>query len=199
MVRTLRGLFLRHWKVLGLVLIASLTSVSGAYAYWRLNAQPSSTPYSTAVSPPLELRLELDKTEFQLGETVVMRLFLKNIGDQTLTIDLAHRDRPPAWGRFIVKHANDTRFFNWPEMDFPMADRFSIDPGEQVNRTFEWDQLGYGFDSNGRIIELRKPASPGTYKIIGRTEDGVSGRGIAVIEVQRTIKMETPPIVITIV
>jgi len=75
-----------HWKVSGLILVVTLASVSSVYAYWRLSRIQSSSPVSTIARYPVELRVELEKTEFQQGEPMQVNTTLRNIGNTTIEV-----------------------------------------------------------------------------------------------------------------
>lgn len=190
MVRTLRGLFLRHWKVFSLVSIVFLTSVSGAYAYWRLNAQSSSTPYSTAVSPPLELRLELDKTQFQLGETVMVHISLTNIEDKDITVNIACLGR---YG-FLVKDENDTIIHRGGALEgcATSVENLPLPAGSKIERRDEWPQIRNKLPWDP-VTQKPTLAPPSTYKITARTLPfSILGTDIS------SHGLETPPLTITI-
>ena len=167
------------------VVLVALTS--SGYAYWRINASPSSSLYVTATKPPLELRMELDKTEFQLNETIVVRLFLRNIGSEAITLVFHYENFIVG---LVVKDENDTRVFEHPSMYLCAIEEVVLEPGDQISAkwwdSMEWDQKGLHGDYYGRLVP------PGTYKIIGQT--GYHHiRGI-----ESTEKFETPPIAIVI-
>jgi len=75
-----------HWKVSGLILVVTLASISSVYAYWRLSGTQSSSPVSTITWYPVELRVELEKTEFQQEEPIQVDTTLRNIGNVTIEI-----------------------------------------------------------------------------------------------------------------
>lgn len=150
----------RHWKLLGLVAVALLGLASSVYAYWRINTPHSSTPYVTATSPPLELRMELDKTEFQQGETVRIRFYLTNIDENPVRIAFAYRNF--IFG-FIVKDENNTRVFLHPVIQITALKDVILKTGDQLNETLEWTQEFNQGSASGH------PFKTGAYKIIGRT------------------------------
>jgi hypothetical protein len=163
--------WLRYWKILSLASITILALISGAYAYWRVNTQPSSAPYSIAVFPPLELRLELDKTEFQQGEVVVVRVSLTNIGDKNITLSF------PSWGDigFHVKDNNGELV----DMGGPISPGFLIasvrnlplPAGSKIERVLNWTQQRTWIDDPSLWSpgEEYPQVPPGTYKIVART------------------------------
>lgn len=143
-------------------MLIALASV--AYAYWRINASPSPTLYVTATSPPLELRMELDKTEFQLNETVIINLFLKNTGERTITIFVPYLQH---FFGFIVKDRNNTVVLNYPYGGYAAIDKVTLEPGDQINETLNWSQIGHYPDGSGGVYLHSVPL--GTYHITGRT------------------------------
>jgi hypothetical protein len=192
LVEVLKGWLVHHWKVLGLALIAILALSTGVYANWRLNTQPASEQYSIAVSPPLELRLGLDKTQFLQNETVVIRLSLRNISNQTITMLFANTNDKIG---FTVKDADDRVIFTYPGWVYPLTEEVILKPGDQI--TQNWRDEAIQWHQVRAVRELleppfEEPVSLGTYKIMGTTGSmGVQGY-------QLPEKIETPPIIITI-
>ena len=178
----------RHWKVLGLATVVFVALASSVYAYWRINA--SATPYVTAISQPLELRMELDKTEFQRNETIIVHLFLKNIGSETITIAFVYANDDVG---FIVKDENDTEVYVHPITFLTGSRHVVLEPGGHISGEWwnptEWNQKG---NHPGKYDSVLVP--PGTYKIVGRT-------GKFTIEGKTpppNLRIETPPMTITI-
>jgi hypothetical protein len=134
--------------------------------------------------------MELDKTEFQLNESVAIRLFLKNIGVQTITIFFPYLLNRVG---FIVKDINNTVVFNFPLGGPAAIDEVTLEPNGQISRTFNWSQIGSYPNGSGGV--LQKSVPPGTYHIIGRTGKYLIGS----LEAESwTPWIETPPITITI-
>lgn len=193
----LSGWFLSHWKVLGLVLIAVLALASGVYAYWRFNTRTPSAPYTASVWPPLELRMELDKTQFQLGEMLTIRLFLKNINDANVKI--AFSEGAIRLG-FLVLDENGSVVFKMPLMTVESVEEVSLEPNGQISRVREWYQIG---NIPNEYYEKQVPM--GIYTIIGRTSPILSmpGYDLPPPSPRRGSdpplrRIETPPIMITI-
>jgi hypothetical protein len=154
----------RSWKLWGLAAVVLVALASSGYAYWRSNASPSSSLYVTATKPPIELRMELDKTEFQLNETVAIHLLLKNIGDGTIKIFFPYMNGGLG---YVVKDANGVEIFNFPLGGLCAIEEVTLDPGRQVTKALDWSQIGR--PSNGDFGATYSVPS-GTYYIIGRTE-----------------------------
>jgi hypothetical protein len=176
----------RSWKVWGLVAVVLTALASSGYAYWTSNS-PSPSLYVTATKPPIEVRMELDKTEFQLNETIVVRLFLRNIGSEAITLVFHYKNFIVG---FVVKYENDTRVFEHPSMYLCAIEEVVLEPGDQISAkwwdSMEWDQKGLHGDYYGRLVP------PGTYKIIGQTGyHHIKG-------IESPEKFETPPITIVI-
>jgi hypothetical protein len=150
----------RRWKLLGLSVVTILALASSAYVYWRINAPPSSTLCVTATSPPFEFRMELDKKEFQLSETVAIRMSLKNIDEKPVRIAFSNENF--IFG-FEVKDENDTRVFLRPVWLRPAIEDVILQPSDQLNETLEWSQEASQGSAYGQSFEV------GAYKIIGRT------------------------------
>lgn len=194
MAGTFDARVLRHWKVLGLVLIAVLALASGVYAYWRINAPRSPTLYVTATSPPLELRMELDKAEFGLNETIAIHLFLRNIGERAIKIYFPYINTGGVG--FIVEYANGTEVFNFPRGGLASVDEVTLELGGQISKTLNWSQIGRRLV--GDVIVGTYSVPSGTYYIIGRTEPYLIDVDIATATPPWTPLIQTPPIAITI-
>ena len=179
----------RRWKLLGLATVVFVALASSVYAYWRINA--SATPYVTATSPPLELRMELDKTEYLLNETVAIHLSLKNIGDKTIKMFVPSLQQ---FVGFVIKDENNTVVLDFPYGGLLAIDDATLEPGGQISRTFDWPQIGHYPDGHGGVYQDSVP--PGTYHIIGRTEPYWIGSFDAFEH--WTPWIETPPITLTI-
>ena len=196
MLRRVERLLLGRWRLVGLVLIVALALVSSVYAYWRINSQASTAAHSEATVSPLELRIELDKTQFQLGETVAIRVYLKNISNQTIHVYFPHED-----GRlgYYVKNASDIRIMSQGPPGFLQSVGLNmLAPGEAVTENypgeiFSWLQTESDRDAPPYYV---KQVKPGTYKIIGST--GIYLVGSLDIGPPWNPPIETPPITITI-
>ena len=178
---------------MGLTTVIVIAMASIVYAYWRINAPSSPTLYVTATYPPLELRMELEKTEFQQGEKVAILLFLKNIGNEPVEIGF------PKWSawrgdtqrhvlNFIVKAENDTTVYIHFRTFYLSVYGFTLESGEQRIETLEWAQTYNQDPYSGQPFKL------GEYKIIGQTMTyGILGK-----DLPKGHRLETPPITITI-
>lgn len=179
----------RQWKLWGAAAVIVVALASSVYAYWAINAPGSPTLYVTATSPPLELRMELDKAAFARNETVAIHLALKNIGAETITIFAPFID---GFVGFIVKDGNGTVVLDYPSGGFAAVDEATLEPGDQLRKTFDWTQFGhYPGESSGVI---REAVPPGTYQILGRTDRALSYSS----EVGDWVDITTPAITITI-
>jgi len=178
----------RRWKLFGLSVVIIFVLASSAYIYWRINAPPP-TLCVTATSPPLELRMELDKTEFQLNETVAIHMSLKNIGDDPTTIFTGNYQQ---FVGFIVKDINNTVVLDSPYGGLPTIDEATLESGGQINKTFNWSQTGLYPDGSGGVVQRSVPH--GIYHIIGRTVEHL----VYSLGAEDWIDIKTPSITITI-
>ena len=166
----LRGSLNRHWKLLGLIAVVIIASASTVYAYWKTTTPSTPTLHVTASYPPLELRMQLDKLEFQQGETVNVHLYLKNIGSETITVSF--NDMNDQVG-FVVKDRSNNEISMHPEVFLPLTWEVELPPGDEIrgddlfHGTYRpmWDQKS-NMPSNDYYL-LQVPA--GKYQIIGRT------------------------------
>lgn len=179
----------RRWKLLGLSVVATFVLAASIYAYWRINAPSPSTLCVTDTLPPLELRMELDKTEFQLNETVAIHISLKNIGDGPITIFTPNYQQ---FVGFIVKDINNTVVLDFPYSGLPTIDEATLESGGQINKTFNWSQTGLYPDGSGGVVERSVPH--GIYHIIGRTGEHLTYD----LEAEEWIDIKTPSITVTI-
>jgi hypothetical protein len=178
----------KRWKLLGIALVGLIASASTVYAYWKITTPSSPTLYVTATSPPLELRMELDKTQFQLGETVIVRLFLKNIASQRVEVSFPHwagGDDPPVRHvlNFVVRDMNDIIVYIRFTSFFLSIYEFILEAGEQKIETLRWTQIYNEEPYSGQSV------GTGTYKIVGQTVK---------YDTWPRSALETPPISITI-
>jgi len=86
MTTSFRSLFAsrKHRAALISAALILVLAVS-TYAYLR-SLPPAAGPRVSLVSPPLEFSMELDKAEFQQGENVTVRLYLKNVSNETIEV-----------------------------------------------------------------------------------------------------------------
>jgi hypothetical protein len=178
----------RRWKLFSLSIVIIFVLAASIYAYWRINAPSPSTLCVTATTPPLELRMELDKTEFQQNETIVVSLFLTNKGNEPVALSFTYFNGHVG---FIVKDENDTEVYVHSIMHLCLVDDVVLKPGEQITAPWddptEWNQKG---NMPGKYYGILVP--PGTYKIIGCT-----GR-VSFVGGPESGRIETPPITLTI-
>jgi len=178
-----------HWKVL--CLIATVSLVSTAYAYYSLSKITSSSAVSTFAVHPLELRTELNKTEFQEGEMISVRISLKNISNRTVIVVFPDtRD----FG-FNITDVNGKIVYSNGGMyaAFFIEIEKTLQPNTELYRTLEQNLK----DDIVLVPGNQVPLPKGTYKLIGLTSifgayyenwesTGVQG------------PLTTPPITITV-
>ncbi len=164
--------------------LVGVLSVYGIRTFLLPKAEGPTT--SVITFPPLELKLELNKTEFDFGEPIYLKVTLRNISNETITLNFSFRE-----GRtgFKVFNANGTPFFDTPPFPFPLGpDIFSMEPNQQISRGYAWHQMSNILSTNyyGRQVP------DGTYTIIGKTSSPFTV-GSTVVN-----SLETPPITIRI-
>ncbi|MDH5268110.1 MAG: BsuPI-related putative proteinase inhibitor, partial [Candidatus Bathyarchaeota archaeon] len=147
-------------------------------------------PHVTATYPPLELSMNLSKTAYQQGETIVVSLFLTNKGSEPVALNFAYLNDLVG---FRVKDENDTEVYVHPIIRLAMLYDTVLEPGEQITTHWEdpteWNQEG---NLSGKYYGKLVP--PGTYKIIGRT----GYFGMVGEPGPESGRIETPPVAITI-
>jgi len=126
--------------------------------------------------------MELDKTEFQLNETITAHLFLKNIDDKVIEMISM------GWQQVLL-HRQSVEWHTYLSVStgvLQALDKATLDPNEVVQASHEWPKLRNilpNFDTP--VGELQsKPVPPDSYRIIGYTEASPT--------------LETPPITLTI-
>jgi hypothetical protein len=118
----------------------------------------------------LELTVQLEKTEYSLGEPVNMTFTLTNISNKTINLVLVS---DIAWDYQVLNATNDLMFdylsdvFTFGAVGFPVQ----IAAGQTITARFVWPQA-YGpipwFDGELLGITRITPVPPGTYYITGR-------------------------------
>jgi hypothetical protein len=132
--------------------------------------------------------MELDKTEFQLGENVTIRLSLKNIGNETVSIRWVSRYSDKLHFDFYVLDENNTQIFQYSEVYGVIEGlEFSVNPGGQLTSVYVWYQeTGYP-----EFAQVPK----GIYYVRGSSRSFLVSAGSQVLWYGT---LETPTITITI-
>jgi hypothetical protein len=129
---------LRKTLVATLIIIVALGA--GVYAYWR--SLPSQTgPRVTLTSTPFELSVMLDKTSYSLADNMTMTFCLRNISNETVTIEESDTYgvfNSPAFTLSTVSEGVNTSF-NLPGDNplgvlFPFGYTFSAGNGSIINK-----------------------------------------------------------------
>lgn len=129
---------LRKILVATLVIIVALSVV--AYAYWRSLPSPTG-PMVTLTSTPFELSVMLDKTSYSLTDNMTMTFCLRNISNETVTIEESDTHgvfNSPAFTLSTVSEGVNTSF-NLPGDNplgvlFPFGYTFSAGNGSIINK-----------------------------------------------------------------
>ena len=204
-----KGLFAsRLKKVFFLVAVFVVALAAGVYAYW-MSLPPAEGPRVTITSPPLEFSLELDKTEYQYGENITIRLCLKNVSNETIKVTKRNlwpiypdlfdipteaegaTPEPVVSGNchfgFSITNQNGTEIFKEYEGHIPATYDFYIEPNGYIKQTWIWYNL---WEGSPVIQTLPK----GTYQIRGI----FGGAMVESSTLDRSIMLETPTITFTI-
>jgi hypothetical protein len=172
---------------LALILAVILTLVSGVYAYLKTTTLSIPQPAtSTATNYPLELRMELNKTQFSQGELINPIVYLKNIANRTLQIDSTG-----GLFNFEVIDDNGTIIYDWRRdaIIFTVPVTKILQPGEE----FRYNRQMSIVASTGIALRLPK----GNYEIV----EILVPLKIAYVEpweFMGTIALKTQPITILI-
>ena len=121
---------------------------AGVYAYLSFLPPPAG-PRASILSYPLEFSVELDKAEYLVGENATIRLCLKNIGNQTITLTF-----PSMWTEydydkrrsysmhfdFTITDANGAEVYQWSKgrLAIPATYDVTLNPEEEINNTILW-------------------------------------------------------------
>lgn len=179
-------------KVFSLIAIAVLLGVISVYGIQTLTpfkpAQSAQPVTSVLTSPPIELKLELTKTEFEKGEPINVTVSLKNIGNTTINVSFSYRG-PKVM--FKILAVNDTVLYERGRSILALVEDIALSSGEQIIKTYTWNQTIW--IREGDIIYDEIQAPRGTYKIVGAVGASISIQGIGSMG-----KPETPPIAIKI-
>jgi len=180
---SLGGLFasrLRKILVATVIIIALLGA--SAYAYWASLSSPTG-PSVTLTSPPLELSMTLDKTQYSFTENMTISFCLRNISNETVTLTRPDMmEAPPgsvitaAEGVTILPSQNlltDLYHFGiilyssngtviLRDVVGPLKATYDIilQPNASLNQT-EFDNFGSTLDENGKVVQ----SAPGAYGI----------------------------------
>jgi hypothetical protein len=187
-----------------LILGVILTLVSGVYAYWKNTTLPLSSPVtSTVTSYPVEMRTDLNKTEFRQGEAVTISVSLKNISNRTITLHY------PSWLPYtndfsynITDENGKEVYSTWKDMALLYITRtYTLEPGAEKRGIFGWYQTSNVIVESAYHVFENEKVSKGVYKVNLATgelrsirfED--SGQTIILGKVDA---LRTPPIAIVI-
>ncbi len=153
-------------KVILLSVLTVLAGVGVVYALgYEFKPKNSTQTFPTAegVNEQFKLTMQLEKTNYSLGEPINVTLILTNISNKTITFFY--------WaGTFDFLVCNDTNnvIYQWARTQiFPFVGTdLSLNPQEDVTKAFVWPQR-YGTPPFSEGSE-GDPVSPGTYYIVGR-------------------------------
>lgn len=176
-----------HWKALSLIVVVSLVSVSGVYAYLRNSVVTAPSPVtSSATSYPLELRMELNKTQFNQGELINPIAYLKNIANRTVQIDSTG-----GLFNFEVTDDNGTIIYDWRRdaVIFTVPVTKILQPGEE----FRYNRQISIVASTGIALKLPK----GNYEV-AEILVPLKIAYVEPLESMGTIALKTQPIAILI-
>lgn len=155
------ALFIRRRFKLCLISILIALSLGVVLVYSSL-VTPAPKYSASAENFPLKLTIELDKREFKAGETIPVRMALKNIGNENISITYPtsgeatpEEDRPyRIIGLYLT--VNDQLFWICAGGAMQATWTFTLEPSEQLTRTFLWDQ---------KLLKTASQAPLGTYNL----------------------------------
>jgi len=158
------NLSLRRLFVLSMIVVSlGVVSVYGITTLASVKPATSVPVRSVVTIPPLELTLELTKTEFEQGEPINGTLSLKNVGNESITITFGSLG---SRFYFDVLDENGTHVYT-SELICPAAiEHLPLNPNEQITRTDTWGQIRNIWPTEYYLEQVPK----GTYTIIGKSE-----------------------------
>lgn len=126
--------------------------------------------------------MELNKTEFQLGENVTVYLSLENTGSQTVDVIFSH-----SGNRFYitVRDANGMIIHVSFRGGLAVLTVIPLEPGEVISETVVWPQV----KQLPEEWDLKEQVPPGTYTLTGHSEGHIA---------TATEELVTPQIAITV-
>jgi hypothetical protein len=131
--------------------------------------------------------MELEKTEFQQGEEILVHLSLRNLNNKQVNITFSYLGY---YLDFRVLDKENTKVFTYYTGWVCSLDEVTLGPYDQIGRAFYWTQI------NNRPGEYEGEQVPaGAYKIIGFTGNILQ---IDQEEFSPAFQFESPPIQITI-
>ena len=145
--------------------------IVGAYAY-RVSFPPQVGPEVTVTSPPLQFSMQIDKTEYNLGENVSITFRLKNTSNETLTIEYKNPTEPVIPEKlfnFVIQNASNQDMYQGILNGYgnlTSGTFFTLGPNEEKIETNFWNQMASVLDHPGGSYIL-VPVTVGTYNIIG--------------------------------
>lgn len=173
--------------IAGFLIVVLALSV---YAYLA-SLPPPPGPLVTITSPPLQFSMQIDKTQYNIGENMTITFRLKNTSNETITIaypeyDLYLDGRSVALFEFIVTRVNGTGIYRWSDgrLHLESVYKFTLNPGQEINQTYIWDQHTEDY--------TQVPAD--TYYIRGAMPSMGAGSFFTIIDGPYKISLETPSI-----
>lgn len=116
----------------------------------------TSISFSSFSMGEIRFEMEVNKRSIIVGENVEITLSLRNVGNQTVTIDYT----PPLFD--IICCSPDGYRYKWSDdkVFIQVFLRLTLRPGENYSTTIEWNLYRY---ENGEYY----PPRPGTYQLYG--------------------------------
>jgi hypothetical protein len=154
------------WKILSVVLIASISSVAGIAVYVFYGP------------PPIMFNVSTDKETYQLGEPVNITITLKNQAPWPITITCS------VWYDFHIEDEDGDDVYS-PGFLYPLWDApITLSPFQVKSKRFTWkqiDNLHNGEITHGtyRIVLSSTWKTPKTFEYNGR-EYPIEGKAIII-------------------
>ena len=173
------------------ILLIAIFSI-GTYAYLA-SLPPQEGPKVTVTSSPLQFSMQLDKTDYSLGENISITISLKNIGSENVTIKWpSYREFYGVFWYFdfIIMDQNGTKIDQWGDV-YGLLEavlKRTLAPGDQLTTVYTWTQ---------RISYTAVQVPKGIYSIKALSREfglAIGNQTMASLP----ISLETPTITFTI-
>lgn len=170
-------------KLLILGVIVVLVATVSVYGLQAFTASVKQTvPITSVVNwEQFELKLEVAKADFAVGEPVEVRVSLTNIGNETATLTFSSKNDKV---NFKVSDVNGTAVFHSVTARLMVTQDVSLEPNQTLSQTDVWMQ-NTNYNSTSQV-------PTGNYAIIGKTGSFFYGGTWS------STWIETSPVTITI-
>lgn len=110
---------------------------------------------------PFEFTVTLEKTTFKPYEQINMTVTLRNIGEESVTIEFWHSPNPsPYWFWAVYDESQEPVFYHKVVTMIPALEEITLQPGGSMQREYAWDQ---------KATDSGQQVPPGIYYLEAKT------------------------------